>query len=116
MKLAEDISLLTFLEAIDLDLLLTEMNEATVDMHCIMRKFKSVKPNIILVDLGLNKPKVVNIICIAMDLSLEEANKIIEDNPIPLLEFTDVDIAIMVRDKLNAEGATAKIKYVYEEG
>jgi hypothetical protein len=116
LKLTEDISLLTFLEAIDLDMLLTGMNQAPVDMPFLMRKFSSITSSVILVDAGPNKSQVANIIRTAMDLGLEDANKIIDDIPISLWECTDVDMATALRDKLNAEGAEAKVEYIYEEG
>lgn len=116
LRLTEDIGLLTFLEAIDLDLLLTGMNQAPIDMPLLMRKFNSIKSNVILLGIGPNRSGVVNIIRNAMDLSLEEANRIIEDIPIPLLECTDMDVATALRDKLNMEGAEAKVKYIYEDG
>lgn len=115
-KITEDLGLLTFLEAIDLDLLMTGMNQAPVDMPQLMRKFDSLRVTVTLVTPGPNKSKVVDTLHHVMNLSLAEAKEIIENPPISFNEFADVDKATAFRDKLNSDGAEAQLFYSYQEG
>lgn len=111
-KLTEDISLLSFLEAIDLDLLLTGMNEAPVDMPSILSRFNNIKARLTLTDTGPNKSEVVKLICAATDLGADEVNRLIEDTEVSIFDLNDVDMATILRDKLIKQGVDVKVKYV----
>ncbi len=113
-ELTKDLSLVTLLEAVDLDMLLTGMNQAPVDMPSLMEKYRRLKAQVTLVDIGTDASQVAEVLQRILNLSLD-AIKQSPDNASPLATFQDIDQARVLRDQLNAVGAHAIVVYIYSE-